>query len=162
MSTTLTPERPGGDHEPPSSTSIIVGALKGLTESTQNLLKHHIELAKHEAKADALEIGKDITGLVIAGVFAALGYVLLLVSAILFASWFAGMTGMALTGFALALIHLLGGGIIALRLLDNFKTRHYGLVQTGRELSQSKRWLNGPIKDELSLPSIPDTERSAS
>ncbi len=159
MSTTPQPGKPEEDASPPSSTKLIVSALKGLTQSTQSLLKNHIALAKHEAKADALEIGKDVTGLVIAGVFAALGYVLLLMSAVLFASWFAGWIGMALTCFALAVIHLVGGGAITLRLLDNFKNRHYGLVQTVREVETSKQWATESLKDEFTLPALPEPDR---
>ena len=133
---------------PPASpsASVIVGALKGLTQSTQALLKHHIALARHEAKADALEVGKDITGLIIAGVFAGIGYVFLLMSAVLFSSWFAGMVGMALTCFAIALIHLVGGGLIAARMAKHFQTRHYGPVQTRREVKETVAWVKESIR----------------
>lgn len=130
------------------SASVIVGAIKGLTQSTQALLKHHIALARHEAKADALEVGKDITGLIIAGVFAGIGYVLLLTSAILFASWFAGMVGMALTAFALALIHLVGGGLIAAKMARHFQTRHYGPIQTRREVEETVAWVKESVRGE--------------
>ena len=142
--------------EEPSSASVIAGAIKGMVQSIQNLIKHHLELAKEEAKADAIEIGQDVAGLVIAGVFAALGYLFLLCSAVLFAAWFAGIAGMALASFTLALIHLLGGGVIALKMVEHFKTRHYGLVQTRREIEHSKEWVEGPVKQELHLPSLPE------
>lgn len=143
------------------SASVIVGAIKGLTQSTQALLKHHIALARHEAKADALEVGKDVTGLIIAGLFAGIGYVLLLLSAILFASWFAGMVGMALTCFALALIHLVGGGLIAAKMAEHFRTRHYGPIQTKREVKETVAWVkeaarSGDDAPQKSFP--PQTE----
>ncbi|CAN0585278.1 unnamed protein product, partial [Laminaria digitata] len=119
----------------------LVLAIKSLTQGTQNLLKHHIELAKHEAKADALEIGKDITGVIVAVGLALMGYLLLNFAAVLFSAWLAGITGMAIRALILALIHLVGGGIAAKTLVENVQRRYYGMNYTGKELERSTAWV---------------------
>ncbi len=152
--TTSTPQKTTDDANTPSSAGIIVGAIKGLTQSTQSLIKNHIDLARHEAKADAMEVGKDLSGLIVAAAIAGLGYVLLLLSAILFASWYAGTVGMALTSFALALIHLIGGGAIAAKLANNFQTRHYGPIQAKRELEESKLWAKDTLAPKQRIKAL--------
>ena len=120
--------------------SPLVVAIRSLTQGTQNLLKHHLELARHEAKADALELAKDIGGILIALGLALVGYLLLNLAAVFFAGWFAGLIGMAIATFALALLHIVGGLLAAKTLGENIQERHYGLRYTGTEIERSTEW----------------------
>lgn len=125
---------------PTPEQSPLVTALMGVTDGVQNLVRSHLTLARYEAKADAISLGKDVGAIVVALVFVLLGYLLLNIAAILFAAWYGGIIGMAIVAMSLALIHLLGGAWILKAVVDQFKARHYGLQYTGEELERSKTW----------------------
>lgn|GEM_PF-5123816 len=125
---------------PEESKNPLVIAIRSLTQGTQNLLKHHLELARHEAKADALELAKDLGGIFVALGMALVGYLLLNLAAVFFAGWFAGLIGMAIATLALALLHIAGGLLAAKTLGENMKQRHYGMRYTGTEIERSTEW----------------------
>lgn len=131
--------------EPPTgleeNASIFVSALTSLTDGMQNLFRSHFNLARYEIKSDAIGMGKDAGAVVVALVFALIGYLLLLVSAIIFAGWFAGIVGMGICSMTLCLIHLVGGALVVRGVVAQFKARHYGLYYTGDELERSKKWV---------------------
>lgn len=119
----------------------MIVAIKNLTQGTQNLLKHHLELARHEITSDLQELSKDTIGLIAALGMALLGYLLLNMTGILLAAWFAGIKGMALTSGVLALLHLGGGALAARAILTGIKERRYGMTYTGNEIERSKEWV---------------------
>ncbi|MEM1349893.1 MAG: phage holin family protein [Myxococcota bacterium] len=137
---------------PPEPTSDLqetglVVALRSLTDGVTGLVTNHLRLAQVEVKIDALEIGKDIAGILVAGVLALIGYVFLLISALLFAAWY-NIAASALVALALALIHL-GGGLYALKALtDAFAARHYG-AYTNQAITRSTKWAKKIQNKEL-------------
>jgi len=126
-----------GPSADPPETGLVL-ALRGLTDGVTGLVTNHLKLAQVEAKTDALEIGKDVAGIVVAGVLALMGYVFLLIAAVLFAAWHS-IAASALVAAALALIHL-GAGLYALKTLtDAFAIRHYG-AYTNQAITRSTQW----------------------
>lgn len=120
--------------------SVFVTALTSLTDGIQNLISTHFHLVRYELKSDAIGLGKDAGAVIVAAGFALIGYLLLLVSAIIFAGWFAGILGMGICAMTLCLIHLIGGAVVVAGVAKQFKARHYGLYYTGEELDRSKQW----------------------
>ena len=118
----------------------LVKALLGLSENITTLVSQHLALARHELRADALSAAQDVGALLVALFFVMVGYGLLNLAAILFAAWFAGVVGMALTCLTLALINLIGGGLILRGVRAQLATRRYGLHYSGQELQRSKAW----------------------
>ena len=88
----------------------LIGALQNLSDGVTGLVSNHLKLAQLELRQDVAAAAKDVAGLVVAGVFALIGYLLLNVSAILFAAWH-GVAAAALVGGLLALVNLVGGGV---------------------------------------------------
>lgn len=133
------PQQP---QKPPTSpqSSPLVSALMGLSDSLSNLVRQHFMLARHELRADARSAAKDIGAICVALFFIMVGYVLLQVTAILFAAWFGGIVAMAISALLLALINLIGGALTLRGLRAQIATRQYGLHYTGQELQRSKAW----------------------
>lgn len=144
MSEATTTTREGDGDAPEAEqaqSNPLVVALRNLGEGTQNLVRHHLELARHEVKADAMEVGLDAAGVIAAAMFALFGYVLLNVAAVLFSAWFGGIQAMAIVALTLALLHLVGGGLAARALALNFQQRHYGPTYTRDEFQRSAQWV---------------------
>lgn len=144
----------------------IVVALRDVTTGSLNLFKHNLELAKYEAKSDAVELGKDAAAIVAAGLFAFFGYALLNLSAIAFSAWFGGIVAMGVVTLALALIHLIGGGVLVRAALKHFRQRHYGLIYTEKEVERSQAWAKETIEkvkrgEEVSDPMTRETPPSS-
>lgn len=126
--------------DPGAQAKVIITALSNFARGTQSLIRHHIDLARHELKADAAEVAKDAVGVAIAIGMLLMGYVLLLFATVLFSAWYGGITAMALTTLSLSLIHLIGGALLARSVASTLRDRRYGLEYTGAEIERSTTW----------------------
>lgn len=126
--------------DPTPTEAPLIQAFQNLTSGLADLLVNILALARHEAKTDAIELGKDVGAIALAAGLLVLGYLGLLVSAVLFAAWYAGVLGAGVCAFTLTLTHL-GVGAYTLRgLVKDFKLKYYGLRVTGTELQRTKEW----------------------
>ena len=146
------------DHGPKDSFEIIIDALGDMVESTQELVKHHLALAKEELVSDVKEIGTDLVTVILAAGMLLIGYLLLLCCIVLFSSWFGGMAAMAITCFALMVFHMGAGVLALLGIRKTFKARRYGMTYTKDQARRSKAWIENTTssqsqrQDPLPLP----------
>ncbi len=136
------------------SQTLLIGALKNLSDGVTGLVGNHLKLAQLELKQDAAAAAKDIAALVVAGVFALIGYLLLNVAAILFAAWH-GLAAAAIVGGSLALVNLLGGGFALVGLGSRIQQRYYGYY-TQTAIERSKTWAKNEV---MSAPVAATEER---
>ena len=116
-------------------------ALQDLTSGLTELIQHHLQLARHEVRADAAELSQDLAAILLAASVLGVGYALLLVGAIFMAGWFAGLVGMGLCALILSMIHMAAGAVALRAVVTQFRRRHYGLAWSGEALERSREWM---------------------
>jgi uncharacterized membrane protein YqjE len=125
------------------SQTLLIGALQNLSDGVTGLVGNHLALAQLELKQDAAAAARDIAAIVVAGVFALIGYLLLNVAAILFAAWH-GLAAAAIVGGSLALVNLLGGGFALVGLGARARQRYYGYY-TQTAIKRSTTWAKNEV-----------------
>lgn len=128
-------------------------AIQGLSEGFSNLVRQHVELARHEAKDELKQAATQIIGLVVFGAIALLGYVLLLATIVLLALWVGGIGPMFITCAVLAGLHLGVAGIAVARLSSQLGESGVRLPQISEELERNKQWIKQLRKS--SSPQLP-------
>jgi hypothetical protein len=116
-------------------------AIGDLTDGLTGLVRNHLQLVRHEVRADATELTHDVAAILLAASVLAIGYCLLLTGAIFMAGWWAGLVGMGVCALTLSFIHLIAGAIALRAVTSQFRRRHYGLALSGEELERSKEWM---------------------
>jgi hypothetical protein len=137
------------EQDAPAHASPLQAAIGGLTSGVQNLVKHHLELARYETKADVLELLKDIAGLGFAAFIVVFGYLLLNIAALSCAAWYGGASALALVALFLAGLHLGAGGYTAYVLQRDFSKRHYGPKYTRHITKESTTWAKETASEQI-------------
>ena len=122
-----------------------LGELFGeLGRNTSNLVRQEVQLAKTEMLQKAATFGKSAAFLVVAGVFAFVGFEALIAAAILalanvLSAWLAAL----LVGFALLII----GGILVMMAIAAIKKEGVAPEQTIKSLQEDAKWAKEEISD---------------
>jgi hypothetical protein len=119
----------------------MLQAIGDLTEGLTGLVSNHLQLVRHEVRADATELTHEVAAILLAASVLAIGYALLLVGAIFMAGWWAGLVGMGVCALMLSSIHIIAGAVALRAVISHFRRRHYGLALSGEELERSKKWM---------------------
>lgn len=125
----------------------IVGALKDLSEGMSVLFRQHLELVRLEVKEDARIISGHIAILVVFGLFALVGYVMLNGAAVLFAGWGFGIHGMAVVSLVLAIVNMTFGLKAVQATMTRIKRDGIALDRTAQELERDIEWVK-EIRDK--------------
>lgn len=145
---------------PPAETAVsgvapgttLVKALEGTAEGVFEMFSRRVTLARHELVQDLTVLGKSSGGMVVGGVVALFGYLMLNIAAILLSAAFGGgALGAGVCALIIALLNLTVGGLLAVRHLRNMKTSTGQLHLTREELQKDRKWLQ-EIQDRPSLP----------
>ncbi|WP_158542288.1 phage holin family protein [Lujinxingia litoralis] len=128
-------------------------AIHGLSEGFSNLVRQHVELARHEAKEELKQVATQVIGLVVFGALALVGYLLLLAAIVLLALWLGGSGPMFITCAVLAGLHLAVAGVAIARLSSQLNDSGVRLPQISEELERNKQWIKQLRKS--SSPQLP-------
>ncbi|TXD35354.1 phage holin family protein [Lujinxingia vulgaris] len=128
-------------------------AIQGLSEGFSNLVRQHVELARHEAKDELKQVATQVIGLVVFGAIALVGYLLLLAAIVLLALWLGGVGPMFIACAILAGLHLAVSGVAIARLSSQLSESGVSLPQISEELERNKQWIKQLRKS--SSPQLP-------
>ncbi|WP_230470174.1 phage holin family protein [Lujinxingia vulgaris] len=128
-------------------------AIQGLSEGFSNLVRQHVELARHEAKDELKQVATQVIGLVVFGAIALVGYLLLLAAIVLLALWLGGVGPMFITCAILAGLHLAVSGVAIARLSGQLSDSGVNMPQISEELERNKQWIKQLRKS--SSPQLP-------
>lgn len=128
----------------------LVASLQEVTDGVVTLAKHHVDLAKAEARQDVKAYGKEVTVAAVGGVVAFLGYALLNLCGVLVAWWQGGAAWGAAVAGALAIVHIVVGGSVARGAARRMKERE-AMRATTSEMQRSSKWVK-ELRDSSSEP----------
>lgn len=122
------------------SESSIAVVMQTLSEDVVTLFREHLKLFRVELKQDATIAARYFGALAFFGVIALVGFLLLNLTAILFAGWAFGVLGMAVSALTLSVLHLYFGVRAFARVAQRLKEDELGLRVAGNELERSRTW----------------------
>lgn len=132
-------------------------AIEDLTDGLSSLVRQHFELARTEVRQEVDDLRRQMSVLIVCGLFLALGYILLLAALILgIGVWFSSSGAMALTALILGVLHVGGAALGFYRVQQHLDADDSALSETTDELQKDKQWLKDLRKNSpRALPSDP-------
>lgn len=133
--------------KPPGQPDGLARALENLADGVSTLVREHLELARVELREDASQAAQNLGLLVLCGVIAVVGYLMLNVAGVALGAVLFGDVGLASAAFALALFNFVGSLALLKRVSDSSQGGFISLRQTTKELSRDRAWLR-QIRDD--------------
>jgi uncharacterized membrane protein YqjE len=118
----------------------IAAVIQTLSDDLIVLFREHLRLFRVELKQDATIAARYAAAMIVFGVVALVGFLLLNLTAILFAGWAFGLAGMAVSSAVLCLIHLGFGMRAFLHVAQRLKEDELGPRTASNELQRSRTW----------------------
>jgi uncharacterized membrane protein YqjE len=120
--------------------SPITSAIQDVTEGLTGMVRHHLQLARHEARADAAAFTRQLGILLAAASVVGLGYLMLLVGVILLVGAYYSYLGMAICALSMSVVHLIGG-VVALIIIRRRLKHSHKLVKSNEQIERSREWV---------------------
>ncbi|NND02492.1 MAG: phage holin family protein [Acidimicrobiia bacterium] len=118
----------------------LVAAFQSVTDGVADLAKHHIDLAKAEARRDVKLFGREAFRVAIGAGLALLGWTFFLVALIALAGYLGGLGAMAATAGVISVVHVWAGAGISRAAMKRMKEREGALTTTKDEIKRSSEW----------------------